>query len=87
VGAAASSFVSFAVGAIVPLVPFLATRGPRALPTSIALTAFALFAVGAAMSLFSGRGAARGGLRMLLIGAAAAAATFLIGRLLGVAVG
>jgi VIT1/CCC1 family predicted Fe2+/Mn2+ transporter len=86
-GAAASSFFAFAVGALVPLVPFLATRGPRALPASIALTALALFAVGAAMSLFSGRGAARGGLRMLLIGGAAAAATFLIGRLLGVAVG
>jgi VIT1/CCC1 family predicted Fe2+/Mn2+ transporter len=38
------------------------------------------------MSLFSGRAAARGGLRMLLIGAAAAGATFAIGRLLGVAV-
>jgi VIT1/CCC1 family predicted Fe2+/Mn2+ transporter len=87
VGAAVSSFVSFAIGAVVPLVPFLATRGPRALPASIGLTALALFGVGAAMSLFSGRGALRGGARMLLIGAAAAGATFVIGRLLGVAVG
>jgi VIT1/CCC1 family predicted Fe2+/Mn2+ transporter len=87
VGAAASSFVSFAVGALVPLLPFLLTRGSRALPASIALTALALFGVGAAMSLFSGRTAVRGGLRMLVIGAAAATATFVIGRLLGVAVG
>jgi len=71
----------------VPLLPFLVARGPRALPASIALTAAALFGVGASMSLFSGRSAARGGLRMLLIGAAAAGATFAIGRLLGVAVG
>jgi VIT1/CCC1 family predicted Fe2+/Mn2+ transporter len=86
-GAAVASFAAFASGAFVPLVPFLATRGPRALPASLIATAASLFGVGAAMSLFSGRGAARGGLRMLLIGAAAAAATFFIGRLLGVAVG
>jgi VIT1/CCC1 family predicted Fe2+/Mn2+ transporter len=86
-GAASASFLSFAVGAVVPLLPFLAWRGPSALPASIALTAAALFGVGAAISLFSGRSAARGGLRMLLIGAAAATATFLIGRALGVAVG
>jgi VIT1/CCC1 family predicted Fe2+/Mn2+ transporter len=86
-GAAGASFLSFAVGAVVPLLPFLASRGAAALPASVALTAAALFGVGAAISLFSGRSAARGGLRMLLIGAAAAAATFFIGRALGVAVG
>jgi len=86
-GAAGASFLSFAIGAAVPLVPFLVSRGAGALPASLALTAAALFGVGAAISLFSGRGAARGGLRMLLIGAAAAAATFFIGRALGVAVG
>jgi VIT1/CCC1 family predicted Fe2+/Mn2+ transporter len=82
-GAAASSFVAFAAGASVPLLPFIVGRGPAALPASIALTAAALFGVGAAISLFSDRPAIGGGLRMLLIGAAAAAATFLIGRLLG----
>jgi VIT1/CCC1 family predicted Fe2+/Mn2+ transporter len=86
-GAAISSFLSFAAGAIVPLAPFVFARGPAALTAAVALTSVALFSVGAAMSLFSGRGAARGGLRMLLVGAAAAGATFLIGRLLGVAVG
>jgi VIT1/CCC1 family predicted Fe2+/Mn2+ transporter len=86
-GAAGASFLSFATGAAVPLLPFLISRGPAALPASLALTAAALFGVGAAISLFSGRGAARGGLRMLLVGAAAAGATFLIGRALGVAVG
>jgi VIT1/CCC1 family predicted Fe2+/Mn2+ transporter len=86
-GAAGASFLSFATGAAVPLVPFLVSRGAAALPASLALTAAALFGVGAAISLFSGRGAARGGLRMLVVGAAAAGATFLIGRALGVAVG
>jgi VIT1/CCC1 family predicted Fe2+/Mn2+ transporter len=85
-GAAVASFLSFATGAIVPLLPFLVSQGIAVLPFSIALTAAALFGVGAAISLFSGRGAARGGLRMLLVGAAAAGATFLIGRALGVAV-
>jgi VIT1/CCC1 family predicted Fe2+/Mn2+ transporter len=85
-GAAVASFFAFAVGAVVPLVPFAVARGPSALPTSIALTAAALFSLGAAMSLFAGRGAARGGLRMLLIGCAAAGANFLIGHLLGAVV-
>jgi VIT1/CCC1 family predicted Fe2+/Mn2+ transporter len=85
-GAAIASFLSFATGAAVPLLPFVAARGRSALPAAVALTAAALFGVGAAISLFSGRGAVRGGLRMLLIGAAAAAATFFIGRALGVAV-
>ena len=85
--AAGSSLVSFAVGAFIPLVPFLVMQGTRALGVSIALTAASLFAVGAAMSLFTGRSAIWGGLRMLAIGSAAGGATFLIGRLLGVSVG
>jgi VIT1/CCC1 family predicted Fe2+/Mn2+ transporter len=85
-GAALTSFLAFATGAAVPLAPFLVTRAPSALPIALALAAAALFGVGAAISLFSGRGAVRGGLRMLVVGAAAAGATFLIGRWLGVAV-
>ena len=53
---------------------------------AIASAAVALVAVGAALSLFSGRSALRGGLRMLLIGAGAGAATWSLGQLLGVAV-
>ena len=85
-GAAGSSFLSFSLGALVPLLPFLLGRGPHALFASMGLTAAALFGIGAAISLFTGRSAWRGGVRMLLIGAAAAGATFLIGRLLDVAV-
>jgi VIT1/CCC1 family predicted Fe2+/Mn2+ transporter len=46
-----------------------------------------LFAVGAALSLFTGRQALRGGLRMLVIGSGAGLLTFFIGKLLGVSLG
>lgn len=85
-GAAISSFAAFAVGAMLPLAPFLLGGGPLALPIAVGVTGAALFAVGAALSLFSGRNALFGGLRMLLIGALAGGATFGIGQLLGVGV-
>jgi VIT1/CCC1 family predicted Fe2+/Mn2+ transporter len=84
-GAAGFSFVSFAVGALIPLLPFLLIRGDAALFTTMALTGIALFAVGACLSLFTGRNAWMSGVRMLAIGACAGAVTFAIGRLLGVA--
>jgi VIT1/CCC1 family predicted Fe2+/Mn2+ transporter len=83
-GAAAASFLSFAAGALIPLAPFLVLQGGAALGTSIGVTAVALFAVGATISLFTGRSALRDGLRMLAIGALAGALTYSIGRLLGV---
>ena len=43
-GAAISSFLSFAVGALLPLAPFMAMSGPRTLPVAIGVTALALFA-------------------------------------------
>lgn len=86
-GAAGFSFGSFGVGALLPLLPFLFDSGPAALHVSVALTAAALFGVGAVLSLFTGRRALHGGLRMLLIGGAAGLLTFLIGKLLGVSLG
>ncbi len=83
-GAAMSSFLSFAIGAAIPLAPFLVWAGERALAGSIALTAVSLFGVGALISLFTGRSAVRDGLRMLAIGAGAGAITHAIGRLMGV---
>jgi VIT1/CCC1 family predicted Fe2+/Mn2+ transporter len=84
--AAGSSFLSFSLGAVVPLLPFLVARDRHGLLASVAVTAVALFGIGAAISLFTGRSAWRGGVRMLLIGAAAAGATYSIGRLLDVTV-
>jgi len=83
-GAALSSFFSFGVGALVPLAPFLVARGEGALVAAVAMTGVALFGVGATISLFTGRSAARDGLRMLAIGGGAGAVTYLVGALLGV---
>jgi VIT1/CCC1 family predicted Fe2+/Mn2+ transporter len=87
VGAAVFSFGSFAVGASIPLAPFLFLVGRPALYLAIGLAALSLFSVGATLSLFTGTRALWGGLRMLLLGGAAGAATFGIGRLLGVSLG
>ncbi|MBU1225304.1 MAG: VIT1/CCC1 transporter family protein [Gammaproteobacteria bacterium] len=84
--AAGSSFAAFTAGAALPLAPFLLGHG-EALATSIALTALGLFAVGASMSLFTGRHALLSGLRMLGIGGAAGLATYFIGAWLGVSLG
>jgi VIT1/CCC1 family predicted Fe2+/Mn2+ transporter len=85
-GAALSSFIAFAIGASLPLIPFLMGLSPG-VPIAAAISGAALFAVGAMLSLFSGRNAWLGGARMLLIGAAAAAATYAIGSLFNVASG
>jgi VIT1/CCC1 family predicted Fe2+/Mn2+ transporter len=87
-GAATASFLAFAAGACLPLLPFVIGTGtvpPHAAAAAIGL--IALFGVGAVLSLFTGRSAARGGLRMMLIGAGAGLATWLIGRALGTVVG
>ncbi len=87
-GAATASFLSFAAGAAVPLIPFLARMsGYRALIATAVLTVVALFAVGLAISLFTGRQAFRGALRMVLIGAGAGIVAFGVGRALGVLLG
>jgi len=86
-GAAISSFLSFAAGALLPLAPFIVAPGPRALPAAIGVTAVALFAVGAMLSLFTGRGALRSGARMLALGGLAGVVTFAVGRLAGVTLG
>ena len=57
-------------GALLPLAPFIVAPGPRALPIAIGVTAVALFAVGALLSLFTGRNALCSGARMLVLGAA-----------------
>ena len=83
-GAALFSFSAFALGAMVPLLPFLFASGAKSLMVAIVLTAVALFAVGATLSLFTGRNAWWSGVRMLGIGCAAGAVTYMIGKLLGV---
>jgi len=86
-GAAISSFLSFAAGALLPLSPFIFAPGPNALPIAIGVTALTLFGVGALLSLFTGRNTLYSGARMLLLGALAGGVTFLVGRAAGVALG
>jgi VIT1/CCC1 family predicted Fe2+/Mn2+ transporter len=84
-GAAVSSFLAFAAGASLPLLPFFVGGLAHPLWWTIGLTAVALAGIGLALSLFTGRGAWQGALRMLLIGGGAGVVSFLVGRLLGVA--
>jgi VIT1/CCC1 family predicted Fe2+/Mn2+ transporter len=83
IGAAVSSFLAFCIGASLPLIPFLFGLNQGVL-IAAALSGAALFVVGAVLSLFSGKSAWLGGLRMFLIGSAAAAATYFIGSLFNV---
>ncbi len=78
-GAAWYSFVAFALGAVVPLIPFLLGSGLPALVGALGLSFAALFTVGAAVSLVTGRGLMFSGVRQVLIGAVAAAVTYGVG--------
>jgi VIT1/CCC1 family predicted Fe2+/Mn2+ transporter len=84
--AAASSFIAFAVGALIPVIPYLLIRSSGAIVISAIACGVALFVVGAMISIFTGRNMAYSGFRMVGIGALAAGVTFVIGRLLGVSV-
>jgi VIT1/CCC1 family predicted Fe2+/Mn2+ transporter len=87
-GAAIGSFLAFAVGAIVPVLPYFSGEaGWPQFAISAVLSGIALSAVGVGVSLFTGRSALYSGARQLGLGAAAAAITFGIGRLIGVSTG
>lgn len=85
--AAAYSFLLFALGASIPLLPFLIASAARAIAASITLSLLALFAVGLLSSFFNGRSPIFSGLRQVGVGAAAAAVTYAAGRLVGAAIG
>ena len=84
--AAASSFGLFSTGAIFPVAPFFRLDGLPAVAASVVLSGLALMAIGAGTSLFTGRSFAFSAGRQLGGGLAAAAITYGIGRLIGVAV-
>jgi VIT1/CCC1 family predicted Fe2+/Mn2+ transporter len=87
IGAASSSFVAFAAGAILPVLPFFFGGSTALILASIAISGAALFGVGALLSLFTGRGTLFSGGRQLLIGGVAAAITFALGSLIGASTG
>lgn len=85
--AAATSFFLFAIGAIIPVLPFAFLNGLPAIGVSVLLSALGLFVIGAGITLMTGRSLLFSGTRQVLFGLAAAALTFAIGRLIGVSIG
>lgn len=84
--AAITSFLLFSVGAIIPVSPFFFLSGTQAILASTVFSAFGLFLIGAAITLFTGKSVWYSGFRQVLFGLAAAAITFGIGKLIGVSV-
>ena len=85
--AAVTSFILFAIGASIPVLPFLFLSGNSAVIVSILFSAIGLFILGAAITLMTGRSVLFSGTRMVLFGLAAAGLTYGIGRLIGVSLG
>jgi VIT1/CCC1 family predicted Fe2+/Mn2+ transporter len=85
--AAGTSFVLFALGAILPVLPYFFLGGAAAVVVSVALSVAGLFGIGALITVFTGRGVLFSGGRQVVIGAAAAALTYLVGLAIGGAVG
>lgn len=84
--AGATSFLLFAFGAIFPVAPFFLIAGNQAVIASLAVSGAVLFLIGAGTTLFTGRNVLFSGIRQLVIGYTAAAITFGVGRLVGVAI-
>lgn len=85
--AAFTSFFLFAFGALFPMLPYLFSSGSMAIMLSLVVSAIGLFIIGAAITLMTGRSIWFSGSRQVLVGIAAAALTFGIGKLIGVSLG
>jgi vacuolar iron transporter family protein len=83
--AAVSSFLSFSIGAILPLFPWFFVQGTTAVIASIIIGGVAALALGAAIGAMAGRSVVGTALRQLAVAALAAAVTYSVGHLLGVA--
>jgi VIT1/CCC1 family predicted Fe2+/Mn2+ transporter len=84
---AASSFAAFAVGAAVPVIPYVFLTGTAALTLAVTLAVLALIVVGGTVGRLSGLGVVRSALRQVLVGGGAAAITYVLGRLVGTGLG
>lgn len=82
--AATSSFFAFALGAVIPVIPFMVGSGSAALAAAAGSAAAALFGVGVLISVFTARPPFSAGLRMILVGGIAAGVTYAVGSALGV---
>jgi len=85
--AAITSFLLFAIGAIIPVIPFFFLSGLNAILLSAASSALGLFLIGSAITLFTGKSIWFSGFRQVFFGLAAAAVTYGIGSLIGVSMG
>ncbi|MQC18806.1 MAG: rubrerythrin family protein [Chloroflexi bacterium] len=81
--AAIASFLLFAIGAIIPVVPFLLGNGPGFIVASAVASGIGLFGLGALITLLTGRHWLFGGTRQLVLGLATAVITFIIGSMVG----
>lgn len=84
IAAAVGSFVAFTIGAIIPVIPWLFGGGTLVIFVSFGMGLAGLFVLGALVSLLTGRSLLFSGMRQVVIGAAAAIITFLVGSLIGV---
>ena len=85
--AAFTSFFLFAFGALFPILPYFFWSGTLAIVLSLVVGALGLFIIGAAITLMTGRSIWFSGARQVLVGIAAAALTYGIGKLIGISVG
>lgn len=85
--AAITSFLTFSVGAVLPVLPWFVLSGSTGIAVSAAASGVGLFLVGTIITLYTGKGVLFSGMRMLGFGLAAAAITFGIGKLIGVSTG
>lgn len=84
--AAGASFALFAIGAVVPVLPFLFLSGARAVLTSLVASGVALLVIGVGTTLLTGRGIIFSAVRQLLFGIAAAGLTYGMGQFIGVSI-
>lgn len=84
--AAGISFVLFAIGAALPVLPFAFFGSATGIEGSLGVSLVGLFLLGVVTSLFNGRGALFSGVRQTLIGAAAGGVTWLAGVGFGAAI-
>lgn len=83
--AAGASMASFAIGAVLVVLPYLFGGGTAAFATAVSLAVGAMFVVGAGLGLLNGRSILRSGLRQTAVGVTAATVTFVVGALIGAA--
>ena len=85
--AAFTSFFLFAFGALFPMLSYFFWSGTQAIILSLVISAVGLFIIGAAITLMTGKSVLFSGTRQVLVGIAAAALTYGIGKLIGVSLG